>query len=127
MTPVIVIGVVVALGFGWNLLRLPTAESEFEEALKMDFGRCDAARFLGRVRMQRNKAPEAIAAFRQAIQCFDLSITVRQKLIADILAGAGTEATRARLTSGHQRAIAASITDRDECRENIAVLERGTR
>ena len=108
----------------WNLLRLPTAESELEEALKMDFGRCDAARFLGRVRTQRNKVPEALAAFKQAIQCFDLSITVRQKLIADIQAGPGSDATKQRLAAGHQRAIDSSITDRDECRQNVAALER---
>ena len=111
----------------WNLLRLPTAESELEEALKMDFGRCDAARYLGRVRMQRNKPPEAMAAFKQAIQCFDLSITVRQTLIASIEKGAGSEATKARLIAGHQRAIDASIADRSECQQNMAILEkRGT-
>jgi tetratricopeptide (TPR) repeat protein len=111
----------------WNELRLPTAESEFEEALKMDFGRCDAARYLGRVRMQRNKVPEAKAAFQQAIQCFDLSITVRQKLIADIATGPGSDATKARLRAGHERAIAAATADRDECRQNLDALEkRGT-
>jgi tetratricopeptide (TPR) repeat protein len=111
----------------WNLLRLPTAESELEEALKMDFGRCDAARYLGRVRVQRNKVPEALAAFKQAIQCFDLSIAVRQKAIADIEAGPGSDATKARLTAGHQRAIAAAIADRGDCQQNVAALEkRGT-
>jgi len=111
----------------WNLLRLPTAESELEEALKMDFGRCDAARYLGRVRVQRNKAPEALAAFKQAIQCFDLSITVRRKIIADLQAGTGTDATKARLIAGHQRAIDSSTADRDECQRNMAALEkRGT-
>lgn len=111
----------------WNLLRLPTAESELEEALKMDFGRCDAARYLGRVRMQRNKPPEAIAAFKQAIQCFDLAITVRQTLISNIQAGGGSEATKARLIAGHQRAIDAAIADRSECQQNMAILEkRGT-
>ena len=111
----------------WNLLQLPTAESELEEALKMDFGRCDAARYLGRVRMQRNKPPEAIAAFRQAIQCFDLAISVRQTLIANIQAGAGSEATKARLIAGHQRAIDSSLADRAECQQNMANLEkRGT-
>lgn len=111
----------------WNLLRLPTAESELEEALKMDFGRCDAAQYLGRVRVQRNKAPEALAAFKQAIQCFDLSITVRQKLIADIQAGPGSDATKARLGASHQRAIDAAVADREECRKNVTALEkRGT-
>jgi hypothetical protein len=111
----------------WNLLRLPTAESELEEAMKIDFGRCDAARFLGRVRVQRNKVPEALAAFRQAIQCFDLSIVVRRKLIADIQAGPGTDAAKARLAAGHQRAIDAATTDRDDCQQRIAEIEtRGT-
>jgi len=111
----------------WNLLRLPTAESELEEALKMDFGRCDAAQYLGRVRVQRNKVPEALAAFKQAIQCFDLSIAVRQKLIADIQAGPGTDATKMRLGASHQRAIDAAVSDREECRQNMTALEkRGT-
>jgi len=111
----------------WNLLRLPTAESELEEALKMDFGRCDAAQYLGRVRVQQRKVPEALAAFKQAIQCFDLSITVREKLIADIQAGPGTDATKTRLAATHQRAIDAAVADREECRQNIAAIEkRGT-
>jgi len=79
------------------------------------------------VRMQRNKPPEAIAAFKQAIQCFDLAITVRQTLISSIQNGAGSEATKARLIAGHQRAIDSSITDRTECQQNMAILEkRGT-
>ncbi len=93
----------------WNERRLPGAESEFEEALKMDFGRCDAAQYLGRVRAQRRKVPEALAALHQAVQCFDLSITLRRKLIGDIQAGPGSEATKTRLTSGHERAIAEAI------------------
>jgi tetratricopeptide (TPR) repeat protein len=111
----------------WNERRLPTAESEFEEALKMDFGRCDAAQYLGRVRAQRSKVPEALAAFRQAIQCFDLSISLRRKLIADIQTGPGSEATKMRLTAGHERDIAEAIAAREECLQNVAVLEkRGT-
>jgi tetratricopeptide (TPR) repeat protein len=111
----------------WNERRLPSAESEFEEALKMDFGRCDAAQYLGRVRAQRTKVPEALAAFRQSIQCFDLSITLRRKLMTDIQAGPGSDATKARLSAGHERAIAEAIMDRDECIQNVAALEkRGT-
>lgn len=111
----------------WNERRLPTAESELEEALKMDFGRCDAAQYLGRVRAQRSRVPEALAAFRQAAQCFDLSITLRRKLIADIQGGPGSEATKLRLTAGHERAIAEAIVNRGECLESIATLEkRGT-
>jgi tetratricopeptide (TPR) repeat protein len=111
----------------WNERRLPTAESEFEEALKMDFGRCDAARYLGRVRVQRSKVPEALAAFKQAIQCYDLSIAVRQKMIADVTAASGTDAMKARRLSSHQRAIAEYRADREEVLRNVAELEkRGT-
>jgi tetratricopeptide (TPR) repeat protein len=111
----------------WNERRLPGAESEFEEALKMDFGRCDAAQYLGRVRAQRGKVPEALAAFRQAIQCFDLSITLRRTLVVDIQGGPGSDATKARLTAGHDRAIAEALVDRGECLQNVAALEkRGT-
>jgi hypothetical protein len=93
----------------------------------MDFGRCDAAQYLGRVRVQQRKVPEALAAFKQAIQCFDLSITVREKLIADIQAGPGTDATKTRLAATHQRAIDAAVADREECRQNMAAIEkRGT-
>jgi len=112
----------------WNERRLATADSEFEEALKMDFGRCDAAQYLGRVRAQRNRIAESVAAFQQAIQCYDLSITLRRKLVADIQAGPGSDATKARLTAGHERAIAASMEDRDQCVQNMTALEkRGTR
>ena len=112
----------------WNERRLPGAETEFEAGLNMDFGRCDAAQYLGRVRVQRGRIPEALEAFRQAIQCFDLSITLRRKLVADIQAGPGSEATKARLAASHERAITAAIADRGECTQNIAALEkRGTR
>ena len=107
----------------WNERRLPGAETEFEEGLKMDFGRCDAAQYLGRVRVQRGKSPEALAAFRQAIQCFDLSITLRRRLVADIQAGPGSAATKARLAAGHERAIVAAIADREECTQSVAALE----
>jgi tetratricopeptide (TPR) repeat protein len=108
----------------WNERRLPTAESELVDAIKMDLGRCDAARYLGGVRVQRRELPQAIAAFKQAIQCFDLTITARQKLIEDIEASAATPAAKARLVGGHQRAIASAMRDRDECVQNLAASER---
>lgn len=107
----------------WNERRLPTADSELVEALKMDFGRCDAARYLGRVRTQRSMRPEAIAAFKQAIQCYDLSISARQKLITDVEAGTASPGTKARVATGHRRAIADATRDRDECVTNLTALE----
>ncbi|HTM04989.1 MAG TPA: tetratricopeptide repeat protein [Vicinamibacterales bacterium] len=108
----------------WNERRLATAEGELLEALKIDLGRCDAARYLGRVRLQRRELPQAIAAFKQAIQCFDLTITARQKLIADIEASAATPGTKARLVAGHERAIVSAMHDRDECVQNLADSEK---
>ena len=67
---------------------------------------------------------DCTAAFKQAIQCFDLSISLRQKLIADIQAGPGTDATKTRLAASHQRTIDAAMADREECRQNVSALER---
>jgi tetratricopeptide (TPR) repeat protein len=111
----------------WNERRLPTADSELVEALKMDFGRCDAARYLGRIRTQRNMRPEAIAAFTQAIQCYTLAITTRERLIADVEAGTATPGTKARVATGHRRAIADAMRDREECVTNRTALEQAGR
>jgi hypothetical protein len=43
----------------WRLLRRETAETEFQEALKIDFGQCEAAFCLGGVRAELRKLPEA--------------------------------------------------------------------
>jgi tetratricopeptide (TPR) repeat protein len=92
----------------WSMVRLDSAEREFEQALTMDFGQCDAALFLGGVRAEMAKAEPALAAFNQARQCYDLSIAVRRKLIETILAGKGSEPTKARQVASQERAIAAS-------------------
>jgi tetratricopeptide (TPR) repeat protein len=92
----------------WSMMRLETAEREFEQALTMDFGQCDAALFLGGVRAELAKAEPALAALNQARQCYDVSIAVRRKLIEGILAGKGTEQTKARQVASQERAIAAS-------------------
>ena len=41
----------------WREKRLDAAESEFQEALTMDFGQCEAASFLGGVRAERRLGP----------------------------------------------------------------------
>ena len=40
----------------WRFLRRETAETEFQEALKMDFGQCEAAFYLGGVRAELRQA-----------------------------------------------------------------------
>jgi tetratricopeptide (TPR) repeat protein len=92
----------------WSMVRLDTAEREFQQALTMDFGQCDAALFLGGVRAEMAKAEEGLAAFKQALQCYDLAIAVRRRLIEVVLAGNGTEQTKARQVASQERAIAAS-------------------
>ena len=106
----------------WRLMRLDSAEREFEQALVMDFGQCEAALMLGAVRAERTKVPEAISALQQARQCFDLSIAVRRRAIEAVNEGPGTPESKAREISRHQRAIAQAEMRRDEAAKAIARL-----
>ena len=89
----------------WRLTRRESAEKEFENALSMDFGECDAALFLGGVRAELKKAPEALAALIQARRCYDLAISLRRRLIEEIAASATDARTKARQIASHERAI----------------------
>ena len=105
----------------WRLVRRETAETEFQEALKMDFGQCEAAFYLGGVRFERAKLPEALAAMNQARQCYDLTLAVRQKLLDQVLAGPGTPESKARDAAKHRRSIANVQKRRDEA---LAAIDR---
>ena len=105
----------------WRFLRRAPAETEFQEALKMDFGQCEAAFYLGGVRYELAKLPEAIAAMNQARQCYDLTLAVRRKLLDQAMAGPGTPEYKAREAAKHQRSID-SVQKRRE--ETTAALER---
>lgn len=107
----------------WSMMRLDTAEREFEQALTMDFGQCDAALFLGGVRAEMPKLEPALAALNQARQCYDLSITVRRKLIEGILAGKGSEQTKARQVASQERAIAISESRRADATRAAAQVQ----
>jgi tetratricopeptide (TPR) repeat protein len=89
----------------WRLQRREEAEKEFEQALLMDLGECEAAFNLGVVRDELGKMPEAAAAFTQARQCYDLSIALRRDAIAKIRSGPGNEATKTRAAALHERAL----------------------
>ena len=89
----------------WALEDRPSAETEFQESIKMDFGQCESAFYLGGVRAELRNADPAIAALKQAIQCYDLNEVVRRKLIEEIAAGTASDATKARQIASHQRAI----------------------
>ena len=107
----------------WRLLRRETAETEFQEALKMDFGQCEAAFYLGGVRAELRKLPEALAAINQARQCYDLALAVRRKLFEDAMAKAVTPEARARESARHERAIASVQKRRGEVLEAIERLQ----
>ena len=108
----------------WRLLHLETAEKEFQEALVMDFGQCEAAFYLGGVRSEQRKLPEAIAAMNQARQCYDLTIAVRRKLRDTLIAGPGTPESKARESARHDRSIAAADTRRGEVLAAIELLQK---
>jgi tetratricopeptide (TPR) repeat protein len=107
----------------WRLRRLESAEQEFQSAIAIDFGECEAALDLGVVRDERRKPAEALAAFQQARQCYDLSIALRREAIAKVLAGPGTDTAKARDSARHQRELAELETRREEAVRAIAVLD----
>jgi tetratricopeptide (TPR) repeat protein len=107
----------------WRLRHLETAEREFDEALAMDAGHCEAAAFLGGVRRER-KRPEALAAFTQARRCYDLTLAMRQKAIAQVGAGPGSPASKAREIARHERAIAEAERRRAEAVRAVEELAR---
>jgi tetratricopeptide (TPR) repeat protein len=108
----------------WRFLRREPAETEFQEALKMDFGQCDAAFYLGGVRFELRRLPEAVAAMNQARQCYDLTLAVRRKLLAEALAGAGTPESKARESAKHQRSIANVEKRRGEVLDALDRLQK---
>lgn len=107
----------------WRLRRLDSAEKEFESAIAIDFGECEAALDLGVVRDERRKPAESLAAFQQARQCYDLSIALRREAIARIEAGPGSDSAKARESARHRRELTELETRRDEAVRAIAVFD----
>ena len=110
----------------WRLRRLETAEEEFQRALTMDFGQCEAAHYMGIVRAERSKLPEAAAALVQARQCYDLSIKLRRTAIEKILAGPGTESAKERAAAIQERTIKDIEGSRQEVVQGLLAIERAT-
>ena len=109
----------------WRLQRLETAEQEFQSAIAIDFGECEAALDLGVVRDERGKPVEALAAFHQARQCYDLSIALRREAIAKVQSGPGTDTAKTRDAARHQRELIELEARRDEALRAIALLDGG--
>jgi hypothetical protein len=118
--PVFVLSGLVA----WVEKRLDPAESEFQSALDMDYGQCDAAFYLGGVRVERRSWPESLAAYQHSHQCFDLSITVRREAIAKLSTTPEAAAANAREIASHQRAITGSQKRLAESAQNVAALQK---
>lgn len=108
----------------WRLRRLEMAEQEFQQALTMDLGECEAAFNLAVVRDELGKQPESLAAFRQARQCYDLSIKIRREAIATIRAGTGSETAKARAAAVHERVLVDLEERAGEIVRAITVLEK---
>jgi tetratricopeptide (TPR) repeat protein len=108
----------------WRLRRLESAEEEFQKALTMDFGQCEAAHYMGIVRAERARLPEATAALMQARQCYDLSLTLRREAIDKILGGSASEAAKARETARQERAIKDIEGRRQEVLQGLQAVER---
>ena len=108
----------------WRLRRLESAEIEFERSIVEDRGQCEAATFLGGVRNERGKSPEALAAFTIARQCWELSITLRRRLVEQLQGSEASEAYKAREISKLERAIAVAEKRRDEAAYGIELLQK---
>jgi tetratricopeptide (TPR) repeat protein len=90
----------------WRMMRLESAEREFQQALTMDLGECEAAFNLGVVRDELGRQDGSLAAFEQARRCYDLSMAVRREAISAIRSGPGTESAKARAAAVHERVLA---------------------
>lgn len=108
----------------WRLGRLETAEKDFQDALTIDLGECEAAFDLGIVRNELRKLPEALAALKQAGQCYDLSIAVRREAIQKIRDGEGTDTLKARESARHERVLADFEERRQEVTRLVDALEK---
>ncbi|MGE3843917.1 MAG: tetratricopeptide repeat protein [Vicinamibacterales bacterium] len=108
----------------WRLRKLTSAEADFQQALTIDFGECEAAFDLAVVRDELGKQREALAAFQQARQCLDLSRTLRREAITKINAGPGSATMKARAAAIHERVLAELDERSREVERALSVLEK---
>lgn len=109
----------------WRQGDLALAARDLEDALRIDAGQCESAVYLGGVQLAREQWTEAAGSFQHAGQCFDLSIALRRKLIAEVAAGPGSETGKAGQIARHERAIAEALRNKDEARQGeTAVRQR---
>jgi tetratricopeptide (TPR) repeat protein len=109
---------------GWRERRLDAADAEFQEALNLDFGQCEAASYLGGVRAEERRWQESLAAFQHAAQCFELAVVTRRKAVAELTAAAESPSAVARQVASHERAIGEAEARRVEAVTSIISIER---
>lgn len=121
-------GVMVLSGvIEWRMGRLANAEKDFEGALAIDLGECEAAFNLGVVRDQLRQLSEALAAFKQSERCYDLSITLRNEAIEKIRKGPGTDTLKARDSARHERVLVDLTERRREVTRLVETIEKVAR
>jgi tetratricopeptide (TPR) repeat protein len=108
----------------WRERRLDAADADFQDALNLDFGQCEAASYLGGVRAEQRRWQEGLAAFRHAAQCFELAVITRRKAVAELTGSATPTAGISRQLAAHERAIAEAEARRVEAVTAIASIER---
>jgi tetratricopeptide (TPR) repeat protein len=104
--------------------RVETGEAEFVEALKIDAGQCEAAALLGTVRAETRRWTQALSAFQQAQQCFDLTVRLRRDLIERITKGPGSETGKAWLIAVQHRAMAEAERHRNDAAQSAAEIQK---
>ena len=108
----------------WRQQQLEAAEGDFQAALDIDRGQCEAAALQGGVRTAQARYREAVESFQHAIQCFDLTIALRRKLMEEIDAGPGSPQGKAAQKARHERAIAEAEKNRGDAVQNVTAVQR---
>jgi tetratricopeptide (TPR) repeat protein len=108
----------------WREKQLGAAETDFQAALAIDRGQCEAAALQGGVRAARARWADAVASFEHAQQCFDLTIALRRKFIEEINAGPGSPEGKAGQVARHERAMAEAQKNRDDAMQNVVAIQK---
>ena len=108
----------------WREKRLDAAETDFQAALDIDRGQCEAAALQGGVRATRAQWADAVASFEHAQQCFGLTIALRRKFIEDINDGPGSPEGKAGQVARHERAMAEAQKNRDDAMQNVVAIQK---
>ena len=108
----------------WRQQELDAAETDFQAALDVDRGQCEAAALQGGLRAARARWTQAVESFQHAQQCFDLTLAVRRKLIEEINDGPGSPEGKAGQVARHERAMAEAQKNRDDATQNVAAIQK---